>query len=1138
MLFLEVNIFSLCKKLIFILYFLANHDQFYKLIVNVNSLSGFYKWNSKIILKFDTFSNENLINSKIFHESIGSCGNVLKTNIKSGSTYFLEQSFADDGSIAQENYVNVEASFDENMNLLCSTETDGHNSSVPLKTFMKFKILIKNQLDPFKKPDLLPKIKRSFKHELTIIGHESLMRVKDSILDRHRIWISGANQYIAPLTSLSQSSGSGKTKISIELLKQNPGFYLVFRRADQSGFPLCNSISSELYNIISGYEDTFENQEEMAYLSSCIGRILDFLARIITKYFIEIIENSFSTLENQQDLSDHFENSLLILAKRFENNEELGISRFPSKSEMESIYRRVLSKSNGALKVKDVSDYIYVILEHPERCFDNDSSNTSAVSFSRKLKSVLNSFPFVFVVDEADILKSDIKLRQKSAISTVSSIISGFEVFRRALSYLPVKSKIMFLTLGTKSDIFDLNPPVVDMSLRLVNRNTLPFPIILSSNTNIFYREYPIYKLKPTFALLSNPIYFKFLLTLGHGIWCSYPFNDCIDLAMIKLKNGSGLTLKYVIALWMIRAGFVANKLNSETGSLVANNMASLLGISDDLKELTVAYPSEPILALAARSLTNSLPIDALFQVLKDKIETLHLDHGRFAEIFSGMIILRAIDLSKNIAFKSDESSYPFLSAEINEIAPEFSGLWNKKSFILEGETDNSSPFDYNFPFYSIYNVDGMLKSLLGIKSNINFESYSVPSETLNGLVNATHIVNLTRDPDGFKYKGLHLKPFCLPLADERIVDKSRNVIDQALLKIGLLRQCAFSLPTNYYGYDYLIPVLLESGELTFIGVQVKRANANLSDNIHKMQARLHFVKCPDCKSDSLNRCEYCASDSNIRSIYYNSITLLISLDDEVENVPEFRNGTAFYSNCDEDDKSILKAALNRIHVVVVDEDEDEKLKFSPPPPSPFHFSSSLVLKNPSKSFMEPLIHEKVSLGPDVLLSKTLWDDSKVFLKKAIDVTEENKEKEIENGKEKEKEKKKKKKKDQIENDPNEFRRDGFIHRQFCFATRGWGPFKHLFGSQNSVPEIAASIMSLEGIFRKRSGNEDSELVRKVIYDTSPNYIEYTDELAIPRGRRPRNDLLNDEIDLYKQSLVSKITDRSAEASVKKPKFQ
>jgi hypothetical protein len=55
------------------------------------------------------------------------------------------------------------------------------------------------------------------------------------------------------------------------------------------------------------------------------------------------------------------------------------------------------------------------------------------------------------------------------------------------------------------------------------------------------------------------------------------------------------------------------------------------------------------------------------------------------------------------------------------------------------------------------------------------------------------------------------LKPSTLPLADERIVDKSRNVIDLALLRIGLLRQCAFALPTNCYGLDYLIPVQLKS---------------------------------------------------------------------------------------------------------------------------------------------------------------------------------------------------------------------------------------------------------------------------------------------------------------------------------------
>ena len=47
----------------------------------------------------------------------------------------------------------------------------------------------------------------------------------------------------------------------------------------------------------------------------------------------------------------------------------------------------------------------------------------------------------------------------------------------------------------------------------------------------------------------------------------------------------------------------------------------------------------------------------------------------------------------------------------------------------------------------------------------------------------------------------------------------------------------------NYYGYDFVIPVMLKNNDLTFIGIQIKNAKANFSDDIYKMQGRFHLVK-------------------------------------------------------------------------------------------------------------------------------------------------------------------------------------------------------------------------------------------------------------------------------------------------------
>ena len=169
-------------------------------------------------------------------------------------------------------------------------------------------------------------------------------------------------------------------------------------------------------------------------------------------------------------------------------------------------------------------------------------------------------------------------------------------------------------------------------------------------------------------------------------------------------------------------------------------------------------------------------------------------------------------------------------------------------------------------------------------------------------------------------------------------------------------------------------------------------------------------------------------------------------------------------------------------------------------------------LTTKSDSFINPLVHSREVLCEDILLSKTLWFDGCLSNKIKIqtpakkssehesfslsdddddDVSTTDNEivpVKIEKGNE--------------TNDCKEFFKDTFVHRQFCLATRGWRPFLGLFGFYRSVPKIASSIMFNEGLFQNHPKKVNSEIFRKVIYDSGPNYFQYSDELRLARGRQ------------------------------------
>ena len=921
------------------------------------------------------------------------------------------------------------------------------NEYIPCKTFMIFsveKIPVDECLAVHK-----PKVRTAFRHNLTKSGIESRDFLKSSLLERYSAWKTPSSTVVAPIVSLCQSSGVGKSKLSIELLKENPGFYVVFRDEEQSGYPQKNSITDNLKNLISQYQDSDDIQLNIEYNQCTVGRILAFVARVIASCFVSINVRAL-TGENDSDSKIDYENLLMnaihSFGKQFELNEDIKMIGVDEFSEiLETNFKK------DFYSVETIADFIENLLIDPKLAFINPNEQTKL--FCQLLKNHLDTFPFFFVLDEAEIL-TQMSLKQISSYKSDLKI-SGLEVFRRAISYLNHNHKILFLTLGTKSTISSLNPPVVDVSFRYPKRNKILNPIILTSNMNIFSKEYPMHEIEPTYDYLTNPISFKFLATLGRGLLGCYSFSDISSIFMTKILNGSSnTTMKYILALWMIRTGAMANRFHPDSTLLVSNHMASLLQASSNLSELIVNYPSEPIMALAAKNIMKSMSkneSEILFTVFKNQCEALAIDRGEFAETFASMTLLLIADNLENRAQSITLENYDHMVKKIKEITPEkFHSLWDKKEFLLEDEADIDKKSEENvfkicksFPEHSVYYVSDFLNHFT--ENSIDLSKLGLSDDMLNGIINFTHIVPLHRDSDGSIANQLGLDATKTPLADPRIPDTSRNIIELADIKNGLIERCAYKLPKNYYGFDYYIPVCMKNNVYTFIGVQVKSSQAEISENVCKMQARLHYVCCPNCPKFSKKKpCKQCTPPEHLAQIYANQVTLLMSLDEE-GSYGKFISGKTIFKNCSDESGKILMKSL-----------ENKNL-------------TSLKLKEgeSSESFFSPLVHAKIPLNASKLLSMSLWCDEYVSIKA--------------------------------------LKKDGYIHRQYCFVSRGLSLLKDKVCKGDASIKIADEILKYDpGIVNLMHPNPSKlELKKIVTEELGSSYVEFS---ARKKQRRELND--------------------------------
>ena len=930
------------------------------------------------------------------------------------------------------------------------------------------------------------KLEDAFKHSLSTSGKNALDYVKASIVERFSKWNDGNTNVVVPLASLSQGSGSGKSKLSVEMVQDGPGFYIVTRQVEDEkkpkalhGYPKNNKFSEVLKDLVSKSDDIAMDYTNNPYYSCRTGRILFFFSQIITSYLRDL----HLTIKNLMDENLFGSDERLVhaacssLGKLFEQNDAIDCDSVLNNSR---ISQHILNEASSTkiVSVNSIAKYIQIILDDPFSALDDQLKAIIPRRVSTAISKCLALFPFIFVLDKADELTNFAGWISNDDSSNFR--VTGFEVLRRAISYLLPCTKIFFLTLGTRSDILDLNPPLREInSGRLKERNVSLRPIILISNTSIFSKEeFPIKDVKVDYEVLQNPVFFKYLVTLGHPLWSSLVFNSVVGVASAKIVNDSSESYNFVPVLWMIRAGFAANPLSLSTRRLIASHMATLFDLSPDLANMIVFYPSDPILALGCRSLINSLckipsAEEHLFSKLEELFEGVQIDRGQVAECIGTMTVLRAIDLA---AYTGEECRAESLEALVQKMTLKYgedhklSRLWKKKSFVLEPE--NTDEITYDFGDYHVTSVEEFLVSLLGAAKFEKIKS-KLPAITLNGLVNASHAVKITRNGENLVFNNESFEAIRIPLSDERISDRNCNLIDVALLRLALIHQCCFLMPDRYYGYDLIVPVMLEDGTFTFIGIQFKAADTSFALPVEKMQARFHYSKTG-------------SENEQLATIFGNQITVLMCLEPNEEysfatvtksSIPKPNHrSNSNLAICDEEYDSCI-SSLNQ----ALQSSNPRQINLSHKGTS---FKKPLLMK--CEPFDDPVPAMYLSNLDDsfddeinrLMLISAIWNDSLIELPgNQLKIGETR---------------------------VIPFVPDGYWHRQYCIATRGLDLFKHLFAPINSIPNAKKLIAGDSQLYKRfKQVSDQSEklrLLKSMFYDASLNYLDYNSVLAKWRG--------------------------------------
>lgn len=729
--------------------------------------------------------------------------------------------------------------------LMCQSGTIGEfDTEVEILKSMKLKITLLQEFGP---------LYHSLSVDLTSPGKIQMNFLSAHLKNLSLIYKTKPSFYAA-FSGFIQSSGFGKTKLCLELLNHHPGIYLVIRTGGQTGVPRMSKWMGSFFNYVkSGDIDDLppikELQENARAQNYTPGRFLIALKILLQRYISFVHERTSASVSK----SDILQELRLVFAEG---------------ALLESSESGIFSNLNF---------------------FADDHSTFSQVK--KDLDSLLNSileffnsmnYPFLLFLDELDVFKN----------SEDSKRATGLNIVRRGLHCLDTQTNLFTLAIGTNSDALEFTPEIRDNSLRYKDRRYLLPPFILSGNWDIFSTLVPYENIILNQKLMSNCAMFNVLVSFGRALWSSCHLKDVAQVALTKLENGSSNSNGALLVLLLVRGNLSVNTHHTLARTLIKSFMSVVSYVSTNAHDLKIGYSSEPILALASRSIL-SVPTSRhlAFLALKDLLHQRAVDKGRITEAIFEYILLFAIDdANSDIQYYCDPE------------APEFPCLVQEKitkceEFLLESQvkaTNGSGSIkrahrpdcsDTKRHYYRNLMLKEMIFSLLNRKFEELFLRIMSKS-TLEARIGTTHFIQIesSRKED---FGNIPNFP------GERSM--RRNVIDYALLKVGMIRQCGYTMPPNYFGIDFIMPILIKRGGknnndpgrdeedlVSFVAVQSKSTKPDLAECAFKMSAIFHLCRCPnpthlkefDCIS---NDCKAFFKKEDLAAILDDQIVLLLT---------------------------------------------------------------------------------------------------------------------------------------------------------------------------------------------------------------------------------------------------------------------
>ena len=777
-------------------------------------------------------------------------------------------------------------------------------------------------------------LESSFCTELLAPGNEQLVLLLQYFSESWNTF-NLASKFYAPYITVSQSSGVGKSRLILECGSYLPIVYGVFRASSDKSYPPMSPWISQFYEYITStpvdgditiLEDTDSNSNSSSSeirlsdkdimrskaSTTRVGRVL---------VFIEALLKAYTDMYNFRISLPEYENNPF---KVF----EVLSAYFATEKGQDSFLSFISYTENDARSIGVITESILSLTQ-----YFSEISKTLNYPFALNNTKIL---PFLLVLDEVSLL-----LEFKSDPN-----VNPLYVIRRALHLLSKRTVILCIAIGTNSDVSSYNRAVNDDSLRYVERKYLLPPFIMSRNWDIFRNELELDEFIVNCDNMKSSKVMNLLATFGRALWSSLSLDSLFAVSASKLKNGGGSKIyEAAMAIWSIRTGLSLNSDLILAKTMLRSHMAVLLSISYDAKALYVGYPSEPILALTAREILRGVAdfnLKAFFSSLLEYVQGRPIDQGEIVETVLEQICLIAMDKSKNLCVNG---------AEVTGIRDDFlERLLNVDHYILEieekksyecinfydksesealiqqgGPTTSTAVHEQDVemvsvenvqlpdtrslnPFYSRYhitNVEGFFKEMFG-EVKYNLIHSHLPQGICSGLVNFTHVTRLARNFPFDEMFSTKATTTTTSIQDDLAIDsgeiplasdfKGCNIIDKALLRVGILRQTAFRMPPSYFGIDLIIPVLIpstsvpgrtESEDLfTFIAVQFKSTYEKAEIVKDKMDANKHYVPCPKHAERQLcssTGCQLRTSQTDLDFIYRNQVSIYMSSEKDLK---------------------------------------------------------------------------------------------------------------------------------------------------------------------------------------------------------------------------------------------------------------